>query len=146
MVDICPLLHQFKRSSILQQLDKSFFGKVRFKVNISSDCEDTSFLLKLCFVENGESYNITEALFSLSHFIPDYKPQDIVSIEVETTPVAFTLKKDVRLRVDISSVIGEGFFPHTNVRGHFAYVTETRIANNTFHTNGSYIELPYENL
>lgn len=123
--------------------EESFYGKVRFNVNVSSDCEDTGFMFRLYFVEDGECYNLTESVFALSHFIPDYESGKIAEISLETPPIAFTVKKGVSLRVDISSVMGP-FAPHANVRGHFAYITETRVANNTFHTKGSYIELPYE--
>ena len=125
------------------KIEESFYGKVKFNVNVSSDCEDTAFMFRLYFVENGESYNLTESVFAISHFVPNYKPGEIVEISLETPPIAFTLKKGVSLRVDLSSSMGP-YAPHANLRGHFAYITETRVANNTFHTKGSYIELPYE--
>ena len=49
----------------------------------------------------------------------------------------------MRLRIDITSESGN-YLPHPNVKGHFAYVTETRVAHNTIHPEGSYVELPIE--
>lgn len=126
-----------------EESEKRFFGKVKFGVKVSSDCEDTAFFLRLYFVDGEESYNLTETVFALSHFVKDYVPGDVAEIEVETPPIAFTLKKGMKLRIDVSSVAGP-YVPHANVRGHFALVTETRVAKNTIYTDGSYIEIPYE--
>ena len=44
------------------------------------------------------------------------------------------------------SIINESgvYMPHPNVKGHFAYVTDTKIANNKVYTKGSYVELCIE--
>jgi hypothetical protein len=34
--------------------------------------------------------------------------------------------------------------PHANVKGHFAYVTETKTAVNTLFTEDSYFDICYE--
>jgi len=66
-----------------------------------------------------------------------------ITIDLDTTPIAFTLKKGCQLRVDISSH-SDIFAPHANVKGHWAEVTETKIANNTLHLKDAYIALPIE--
>ena len=78
-----------------------------------------------------------------SYFVKDYTPCEKVRIELETPPIAFTIKQGMRIRVDISSESGI-YLPHPNVKGHFAYVSNTNVANNTIYTEGSYIDIPYE--
>ena len=123
--------------------EESFYGKVKFHLSVSTDCEDTAFFMRLYLVENGESYNLTETIGALSYFIKDYKPNEKVEIELETSPIAFTIKPGMSIRIDISSNSGL-YLPHPNVKGHFAYVTDTKVANNTIYTEGSYIDIPYE--
>ena len=130
--------------SDLFEKEERFFGKVKFSLNVSSDCEDTAFYMRLYFVDGGESYNLTETVGSLSYLVGDYTPGERVKIELETPPIAFTVKPGMRIRVDISSESGV-YLPHPNVKGHFAYVTDTKIAHNTIYTDGSYVDICYEN-
>lgn len=123
--------------------ETQFFGKIKFHLNVSSDCEDTAFFMRLYFVEDGESYNLTETVGALSYFIDDYKPGEKVEIDLETPPIAFAVKPGTCIRADISSESGV-YLPHPNVKGHFAYVTDTKVANNTIYTKGSYIDIPFE--
>ncbi|MEE0410602.1 MAG: CocE/NonD family hydrolase C-terminal non-catalytic domain-containing protein, partial [Clostridia bacterium] len=121
----------------------SFYGETSWRMDVSSDCEDTAFFMRLYLVEDGETYNITETITSLSHINPDYIPGEKITIDLKTPPCAFTVKKGSGIRVDISSYGGK-YVPHANVKGHWAEVTETKIANNTIHLDGAYIELPTE--
>lgn len=127
-------------SSLIEK-EQNFFGKIKFHLDVSSDCEDTAFYMRVYFMEGDESYNLTETVGSLSYLVGDYVPRNKVSIELESSPIAFTLKEGMRIRVDISSDSGV-YMPHPNVKGHFAYVEETKIAKNTVYTLESYIELP----
>ena len=123
--------------------ERAFLGSVRFHLNVSSDCEDTAYFARLYLVDGEEAYNLTEAMGALSHFVSTYTPGEVATVEMETPAIAFTLKKGMRLRVDIASESGN-YLPHANVKGHFAYVTERRVAHNTVYTEGSYRELPFE--
>jgi len=123
--------------------DERFFGSVSFHLNVSSDCEDTAFFMRVYFVENGESYNLTETVGALSHLVGDYTPGTQVSIALQTPPIAFTIRPGMGIRVDISSESGV-YLPHANVKGHFAQVTKTKIANNIVYTADSWLELPRE--
>ncbi len=122
--------------------EERFFGKAKFHLNVSSDCDDTAFFMRVYFVEDGVSYNLTETVGSLSYFVSNYNSGEKVEIELETPPIAFTVRKGMQIRVDISSESGV-YLPHPNVKGHFAYVTETKVASNTLHTEGSYVEIRY---
>lgn len=123
--------------------EQSFFGCVKFHLSVCSDCEDTAFFARLYFIDGEDAYNLTEALGGLLHLVGEYKAGETVEIDLETPLVAFTLKKGMRIRIDISSETGN-YLPHANVKGHFAYVTETKIAHNTIHIDESYVELPVE--
>ncbi len=121
--------------------DTDFFGKVRLHVNVKSDCEDTAFAMRLYFVENGEAYNLTDNIIALSFVDDEYKPGEKILLDTLTPPIGFTLKKGCKLRIDIASD-NDIYVPHANVKGHFAYVTEEKIANNTvICDNEAYIEL-----
>lgn len=123
--------------------DTSFYGKVRWHMNVSSDCDDTAFFMRVYLVENGVAYNLTETITSLSYIKENYKPGETITIDSLTPPIAFTVKAGAQIRVDISSD-GGVYVPHANVKGHWAEVTETKIANNTLCLNDSYIELDME--
>ncbi len=123
--------------------DASFLTKIRWHMNVSSNCEDTAFFMRVYFVENGTSYNLTETITSLSHINENYKAEEEITIDLLTPPIAFTVKKGGRIRVDISSD-GGIYVPHSNIKGHWAEVTETKIANNTIYLKDSFIELNIE--
>ena len=121
--------------------DKSFLGKIRWKMDVCSDCDDTAFFIRVYFVENGKAYNLTETITSLSHIKKDYQAGEQITIDLYTPPIAFTVKKGSQIRVDISSD-GGVYVPHANKKEHWATVTETKIATNTICLDDSFIELP----
>lgn len=102
-----------------------------------------AFFIRVYFVENDVAYNLTETITSLSYIKEDYKAGEKITIDLLTPPVAFTVKKGGRIRVDISSD-GGVYVPHANVKGHWAEVCETKIANNTIFTEDAFIELEKE--
>lgn len=121
--------------------ETDFFGRVRWHMPVSSDCGDTAFFIRIYFTENGESYNLTETITSLSYICENYEPGSVVTIDLMTPPIAFTLKPGTGLRVDIASD-GDIYVPHANVKGHWAKVTESRVAHNTVYLQEAFIELP----
>ena len=116
--------------------DTAYFGGVRVHLNVSSDCEDTAFYARIYLVDGGEAYNLTEAFGGLVHLTGDYTPGTVATIDLETPPIAFTLKAGMRVRVDIASESGN-YLPHPNVE-------KTQIAHNEIHTKGSYVALPLQ--
>lgn len=121
--------------------DVDYFGEIRWHMSVKTDCEDTAFFIRVSFEANKEAYNLTETITSLTHINKDYKPGEEILIDICTPPIGFTLKKGNRIRVDIASDGGD-YVPHANVKGHWACVTETRIAHNTIFCRDAYIELP----
>lgn len=123
--------------------EENFFGKIKWHMAVSSDCEDTAFFIRVYFVENDVAYNLTETITSLSHIKGSYKAGEKIIIDLYTPPIAFTVKKGGKIRIDISSD-GGVYVPHANVKDHWAEVTETKIATNTIYLNDSFIELSME--
>ena len=120
--------------------DESFFGEIRWHMNVSSDCEDTAFYIRVYLEEDGEAYNLTETITSLNYLHKNYKPGQKLLIDLKTPPIGFTVKKGNQLRVDITSD-GGIYVPNANIKGHWAEITETKIANNTIFCEDAYIEL-----
>jgi len=123
--------------------ETNVFGRLRWHMDVSSDCEDTAFYIRVYFVENGTAYYLTETIAALRYVCEEYVPGERVTLDLETPPIAFTLKPGMRLRADIASS-GGPYVPHANVRGHWAEVTETRIARNTLYPAGAWLELPLQ--
>jgi len=138
-------IKSFTTAAFTEETD--FYGKPNFKIDVSSDCEDTSFNARLYYVkENGDTIMLTHTAATLSYFYPDYKPGDKVTLDITFPYTAFTIKEGEKIRVDVSSYGvasgGLSYIPHSNTRGHWAEVTETKVANNTIYLKDSYIELP----
>ena len=91
-------------------------------------------------MEDGTAYNLTEAVCSLNHFYPDYKPGEKVRLDLHTPLMDFTVKKGHQIRIDIASH-SNMYMASANVRGHWAKVTETKVARNTVYLENSYAEL-----
>ena len=123
--------------------DTAYNGRHRFHLEVSSDCEDTGFFCRIYTVKNGTAYNLTETVTCLSYFYPDYKPGEKVTLDLQTPLMAFTIKKGAQLRVDIASHSGI-YMPPANVKGHWAEVTETKVASNTVYFENSFAELEKE--
>ena len=120
--------------------DQNFFGKIRWHMPVRSDCEDTAFFIRVYFVEDDVAYNLTETITSLSHINENYVAGQTEIIDLETPPIAFGVKKGGKIRVDISSH-GGIYVPHANVKGQWAEVSETKIANNTVFLQDAFLEL-----
>ena len=129
----------FVSEEVLEETD--FFGRIRWHMNVSSSCDDTAFFIRVHFVRDDKAYNLTETITSLSHINPDCKRGEILTIDLETPPIGFTLKNGDRIRVDISSN-GSIFVPHSNLKCHWAKAPKTRIAANTIYMKDGFIEIP----
>lgn len=117
-----------------------FFGPLRWRMRVKSDCEDTAFFIRVYFVEKGAAYNLTQTICALSSQKADYKAGDEITLDLCTPSIAFAVKAGGKIRVDIASD-GGVYVPHANVRGHWAEVTESRVAENTIFVKDAFIEL-----
>ncbi len=121
--------------------EASFFGRINLNIAVSSDCEDTVFYARLFLVENGTARYLTETISTLSNSNGNYAPGTRLDLNINCSPIGFTVNKGAKIRLDISSVSPK-YVPHANVKGHWATVTETKIAHNCIYCDGSYIDLP----
>ena len=122
--------------------DVDFYGKINWSMKVKTDCDDTAFFMRVYMVEDGVAYNLTDTITSLSHINKDYFAGEECLIDITTPPIGFTLKKGNAIRVDISSH-SNLYVPHSNVKGHWAKVTEARLAKNTvICDDNAYIVLP----
>lgn len=110
--------------------DIDFYGKIHWNMKVKSNCDDTAFFMRVYFVEDGVSYNLTETITALSHINKNYIANDECTISIDTPPIGFTLKKGNRIRVDISSH-SNLYVPHSNTKEHWAKGTQTKISKNT---------------
>jgi len=122
--------------------EQCIYGRIRWHMKVKSDCEDTAFYIRIYFMEDGEAYNLTDTITSLSHIDKNYRAGEEMLIDLELPPMGFTVKKGNRIRVDIASD-GNIYVPHSNTKDHWAEVTETKVATNTLICDGeAYTELP----
>lgn len=118
-----------------------FFGNIRWHMNVSTNCDDTAFFMRVYFIRNGAAYNLTETITTLLHANPDYKRKEKQLLDLLTPPIGFSLQKGDRIRVDISSD-GSIYVPHSNLNTHWAEAPKTRIATNTIYIEDAFIEIP----
>ncbi len=123
--------------------DVDFYGKIQWNMKVKTDCDDTAFFIRIYFVKNGIAYNLTETITSLSNINANYVAGEECLVNLFTPPIGFTIKKGNFIRVDIASH-SDIYVPNSNTKGHWAKVTETKIAKNTVVCNeDAYIILPY---
>ena len=122
--------------------DMNFYGKIRWNMKVKTNCDDTAFFMRVYMVENGIAYNLTETITSISNINKKYVAGDECLINISTPPIGFSIKKGDSIRVDISSHTNL-YVPHSNTKGHWAKVSETKIATNTVICDeNAYITLP----
>ncbi|MBR0087555.1 MAG: CocE/NonD family hydrolase [Lachnospiraceae bacterium] len=117
--------------------DLTMIGKLKARLFVSSDAEDTCFTVKIMEVfENGEAYNIRNGLTTLAYRndSPDriaYTPGTVEEIGIETWDVAWMAKAGSRIRVDISSSNFPEYAVHPNIAGIWSMIRETKPAQQT---------------
>ena len=127
--------------------EKTFIkGILTADVAVSSDCEDTSFIVRIDVVKNGVAYNLREDITSLSYQLGDYTPGEKVTLHFETGSVVCQLNPGDSIRVDISSSAEGMYSLHTNVKGNQWEIAEPKIANTTVYTGISPITYYTEDL
>ncbi len=119
-------------------------GKMKVKLTVKSDCEDTCFYIRMSLCKNEGDYGIRDDIQQISNFNKCYTPGDEIEISYDLDPHCFVIHKGERLRLDISSAARNLYVKHTNMRGLYSEQTETRVARNTVILDKSIIILPVE--
>lgn len=117
-------------------------GKIKTKLYVKSDCEDTCFYVRLSLAKKEGDYGLRDDIQQISNFYVDYNPNEEISIDFSFDEHAFVILKGERLRIDIASSAFPLYVRHTNQKGLFSEQTETNIANNVVNYGKSYVVLP----
>ena len=117
-------------------------GKMKAKLTVRSDCEDTCFYMRISLCKNEGDYGLRDDVNQISNFDSDYIPGSEIEMAFSFDEHAFVVKKGEKLRIDISSSADPHYVRHTNNKGLFSEQTTTKIATNTIILERSWIELP----
>lgn len=126
------------------QEDTEIEGKIRVRLFVKSDAEDTAFSAKLMEVfENRECVNIRGSITTLAYRNGNphrgtYTPGEIVKICIEMWDVSWMIRKGSRLRLDISSSDFPQYSAHSNYAGIWSEQAETKKAEQTILMGGQY--------
>ncbi len=137
-----PDVISFVSGALIEELRIS--GPVRVSLSVSSDAEDTSFAVKLSEITpDGKTFNIRDGITSLAYrnrkpHTHRYVPGEVVELEIELWPIAWTIREGSRLRLDISSSNFPAYHIHPNVEGSWAEQGTTRVARQNIHMGPGY--------
>lgn len=131
--------------------DVRITGRIRARLFVSSDAEDTAFTVQVMEVfPDGTAVNIRDGITSLAYRngaatpLP-YTPGEVVEAVIELWPITWTVKQGSRIRVDVSSSNFPAYHVHPNIAGIWANIPDTKAAMQTIHLGGDYasrIEIP----
>jgi putative CocE/NonD family hydrolase len=127
--------------------DMTIAGEMQAVLSVASDAEDTMFTAKLIDVfPDGSAVNIRDSATTLrmrnnAGSELDYSVGEIVEVAIKMWTTHWTLKKDHRLRLDVSSSNFPAFNLHSNYAGPWEKQTERKIARQSVYAP-SYLKLP----
>jgi len=117
-------------------------GKIRARLKVKSDCEDTCFYVRISLCKEEGDYGLRDDINQISSFTADYVPGNAVDMDFSFDEHAFVIQKGEKLRIDISSSAYPHYVRHTNHKGLFSEQRTAKIADNTVLLDESYIEIP----
>lgn len=117
-------------------------GKIKAKLKVKSNCEDTCFYIRISLSKAEGDYGIRDDINQISNFSKDYIPGEVIEMDFSFDEHAFVVGKGEKLRIDISSSAYPHYVRHTNNKGLFSEQTTAKIADNTVLLDESYIEIP----
>lgn len=121
----------------------SICGKIRVKLFVRSDCEDTAFTARVMEIDDkGQAYHIRSSITTIGYELSDgadYVPGDILEVHIDMWEIAYTIQEGSRLRVDISSSDFPQFHIHSNYKGLWSEQTRTRTAFQTIFSGAPYL-------
>ena len=118
-------------------------GRMRLRLRVSSDCEDTAFYVRLSARKSdGKWYNLRDDIKTILWDRADYRPGEDVEIVYRLSDHAFTLAKGDLIRLEIAGASAEQFIPHVNLKGPFSVQRQARVAQNA--VKGGVLMLPVD--
>jgi len=118
-------------------------GKMRARLTVKTDCEDTCFYMRISITKEEGDYGLRDDINSVCNFKPDYVPGEYIEMDFTFDEHAFLVKKGEKLRIDISSSCNQ-YVRHTNNKGLFSEQTTAKVAHNTVVLDKSYLEICFE--
>lgn len=128
---------EFKKDTFIK-------GKIKARLKVKSNCEDTCFYIRLSLCKTEGDYGLRDDINQISNFDSNYIPNNEIEMDFSFDEHAFVIKKGEKLRIDISSSAFPLYVRHTNNKGLFSEQKSVKIAENTVVLNESYIELPID--
>jgi len=119
-------------------------GKIKAKLKVKSDCEDTCFYMRLSLCKPDGDFGLRDDINQISNFSQDYIPHSEIEMVFSFDEHAFVVKKGEKLRIDISSSAFPHYVRHTNNKGLFSEQTTAKKARNSVILEDSYIEIPID--
>lgn len=121
-------------------------GKIKAKLKVKTNCEDTCFYMRLSLHKEQGDYGLRDDINQISNFCDHYVPNSEIEMDFSFDEHAFVIKKGESLRIDISSSAFPHYVRHTNNKGLFSEQTTTKIAVNSIVLKNSYIEIPVDTI
>lgn len=119
-------------------------GKIRAKLTVKSDCEDTSFYIMIGIHTEKGDYALRHDITSLLYQNEKYEKNEKVVLNFVFDEYAFALKKGQFLRIDISPTDKNTYVCHSNKKGDYSCVKSCQTANNRVILEESFLFLPIE--
>lgn len=123
-------------------------GRMKVRLKVATDGEDTAFSAKLCQVfPDGKAYNIRSGITTIAADLPEgktYVPGEQTEVCIDFWDMVWTVAPGCRLRLDISSSDFPQYAVHSNYAGIWSDQAKTRVAHQTIFTGCSEtcLELP----
>ena len=122
--------------------DTTVQGKMRARLTVRSDCEDTCFYMRVSLCKAEGDYGLRDDIQQISNVCPNYKPGETVELDFSFDEHSFVIRAGERLRIDVSSSAFPLYVRHTNQRGLYSAQTTARIAENTVLCTQSSLWIP----
>lgn len=126
--------------------DKDTFvkGQMKIKLSVESNCQDTSFYVRISIKKHQYTYVLRHDITSLCYQLGDYKKGDVVELSLCFDEYAFLIKEGECLRIDISSTDNNTYVCHTNRKGEYYLQAKSDKAENKIYLDKSCLILPVE--
>lgn len=117
-------------------------GKIRAKLVVSSDREDTCFVMRVSIEKERGDFPLRDDITTLCYALGDYTPGEKAEIDFAFDEHAFLIRRGERLRVDVASADSAHYVRHTNLKGLYSAQDRAVVAKNTVYLGDSCLIIP----
>lgn len=126
------------------ECDTLIRGKMKMKLAVRSDCEDTCFYVRLSLDKQEGAYGLRDDITQISNYTDNYVPGEPITLDFAFDEHCFMIHAGERLRIDVSSSAFPYYVRHTNQKGPYALQTTAKVAHNTLILADSVLTVPFE--